>query len=29
MKKSNKAASDFVSDYLEAFVRRIQRFFRI
>lgn len=29
MKKSNKATSDFVSDYLEAFVRRIQRFFRL
>ena len=29
MKKSHKAASDFVGDYLEAFVRRIQRFFRI
>lgn len=29
MKRSNKAASDFVGDYLEAFVRRIQRFFRI
>lgn len=29
MKKSHKAASDFVSDYLEGFVRSIQRFFRI
>lgn len=29
MKQSNKAASDFVSDYLEAFVRRIRRFFRL
>ncbi len=29
MKRSNKAASDFVSDYLEAFVRRIRRFFRL
>lgn len=29
MKQSDKAASDFVSDYVEAFVRRIRRFFRV
>ncbi len=29
MKRSKKATSDFVSDYLESFVRRIKRFFRL
>jgi len=29
MRRSDKAASDFVSDYVEAVVRRMRRFFRV
>lgn len=29
MRRSNKSASDFVGDYLEAVVRRMRRFFRL